>query len=305
MELTIHIGPHKTGTTAIQMAFARAASTLRRQGVLYPKVNWMFPAQHRLAFALKDKPLPGGERPDIVSELDALSRVLDRFGGRAVFLSSEEFFASPPEAIARLRARVGPARIVTFLRRPDDFLLSCYNQKTKQPGNGFSLPVLRFVEDPYRIAPEMNYRACVSAWADAFGEDAMRIELYEDGPPLARLRTLLGTGDLPEAPPGRPNASVSGPVVELMRHAKAIGMDDRRQRRLFARTHEAFAGSPPFDISASDRARIIETVTPDLDILFRRFERTNPYRATKTAPDTIVPPNVTVREVVRLLESLL
>ena len=305
MELTIHIGPHKTGTTAIQTAFAGAASALRRQGVLYPKVNWMFPAQHRLPFALKDRPLPGGEMPDAGRELDALSRVLDGFGGHAVLLSSEEFFACPPETIARLRARVGPARIVTFLRRPDSFLLSCYNQKTKQPGNGFSVPVSRFVEAPFRIAPEMDYRTCVSAWADVFGDEAMRIELYEDGPPLARLRTLLGTVVQREEAPGRAKASVSGPLVDLMRHAKGIGMDLRRQRKLFARARDAFASSPPFDISARDRLRIIEAVTPDLDVLFQRFDRPNPYRTTSTAADTVTPQNVTVRDAMRLLERLL
>lgn len=305
MELTIHIGPHKTGTTAIQTAFAGAAATLRRRGVLYPRVNWMFPAQHRLAFALKGKPLPGGERPDATQELDALSRVLDRFGGRAVLLSSEEFFACPPDAIARLHARVGPARIVTFLRKPDDFLLSCYNQKTKQPGNGFSVPVSRFIDDPRRIAPEMDYRTCVTAWADVFGDEATRVELYEDGPPLARLRQLMGTGDLPCDPPGRPNASVPGPVVELMRHAKAIGMDDRRQKRLFVRARDAFAASPPFDISADDRAPILAAMESDLDCLFARFGRANPYPAPAPSSAAPPPPNATIRDAMRLLESLL
>ena len=91
MELTIHIGPHKTGTTAIQAAFSHSAAALRRQGVLYPKRHWRQQAHHRLAFALKGKEMPGGDTPDLGAELEALCHTLAEAKGEKVLISSEEF----------------------------------------------------------------------------------------------------------------------------------------------------------------------------------------------------------------------
>lgn len=306
MELTIHIGPHKTGTTAIQIAFAKASGALRRQGLLYPRTNWLFPAQHRLAFALKDRAIPGLDRPDTATEIDELLRALDRFSGDRAFISSEEFFACPPDAIQHLRDRLGPARIVAFLRRPDDFLVSCYNQKIKQPGNGFSAPIRRFLDTPEQIAPEFDYRACISAWADVFGDDAIRLETYEAGPPLARLRGILGLDDVPADPPGRPNASVPGAVAEIMRHAKATGMAETKQRVLFARIQRFFAGYPPFVVSMEDRNRLLSATEPDMDTLFARFGLSNPYRAHRPADAAPARDhNLVHQDLLRFMETLL
>ena len=152
MDLFLHIGPHKTGTTAIQTAFADNAAALRRRGVLYPKCNWSYPAQHRLAFAMKDKVNPAdGSAPDFTFELEALCRALEKSDLPRALISSEECFACPPARIKALKAAV-PAKRITILaypRRPDTFLISCHNQKTKQVGNDYCLPMRCFVAEPH------------------------------------------------------------------------------------------------------------------------------------------------------------
>ncbi len=306
MELTIHIGPHKTGTTAIQTAFAKAAAGLKRRGFLYPRSNWFFPAQHRLAFAMKHRPVGPNDLPDLETELAQLSEALARFPGKQALISSEEFFACPPETIRHLRESIGPARIVTFLRRPDDFLISSYNQKIKQPGNGFSAPIRRFVATPDLIAPEFDFLKCVSAWADVFGDQSILLETYEAAPPLDRLRTILGLGDMPQAPPGRPNASVPGAVVEIMRHAKAMGMDTHKQRQLFNRIIKHFADYPPFSIKPVDRREIIAKAEDRNRTLFARFGKSNPYAIDALEwPPAERPHNLIHQDLVRLVETLL
>ncbi len=307
MELTIHIGPHKTGTTAIQTAFANHMGVLRRRGLLYPKTNWRFPAQHRLAFALKSHRMPGADRPDPEREIDELLAALGKFRGKRVFLSSEEFFACPPEGIERLRQSIDmPVRIVTFLRRPDNFLISCYNQKIKQPGNGFFTPIARFLRSPGSIAPEIDFAGAVAAWADVFGDDAICLETYEAAPPLQRIRSLLGLDALPPDPGTRLNPSVPGVVAECMRHAKAIGMEETRQHTLLAKAGRQFAGYPPYMLSDEDRLAIIEKFEPALDRLFDRFGQTNPYRRANFSP---VPrprdQNANLQDLMRLVDALL
>ena len=307
MELTIHIGPHKTGTTAIQTAFATHMAALRRHGLLYPKTNWRFPAQHRLAFALKGRRIPGADHPNPTQEIEELLGALRKFRGRNIFLSSEEFFACPPEGIGRLKNAIDmPVRVVTFLRRPDNFLISCYNQKIKQPGNGFFAPIQRFLRSPAAIAPEIDFAGAVAAWADCLGDEAICLETYEAGPPLARLRTLLGLVSLPPTPHARLNPSVPGVVTEIMRHAKAIGMDEARQRSLLKKSGRQFAGYPPYVLPDEDRLAIIARFEPALDQLFDRFGQTNPYRQENFTPSAAAEgQNANLQDLMRLVDTLL
>lgn len=308
MHLTIHIGPHKTGTTALQTACAAGTRALAKAGVLYPKVCWHTPAQHRLAFAAKARKLPGGGVvPDFDAELRALSTALHNAPLGNALISSEELFACPPEAIARIRDALPgvEVRLLTFLRRPDDFLVSSWNQKIRQPGNGFCAPIRRFVADPLQFAPEIDYAACVSAWADVFGDDAIRLEVYEDGPPLPRTLALLGCDpELLPDPPGV-NRSVPGAVAECMRHAKMAGLSAEVQRKLSDRALAFFADGPAFHLSGSDRRAVLAALEPANDFLFRRFGRENPFTRDVVAlgneEDRL---NLSHRDLVRLIGTL-
>ena len=307
MHLFLHIGPHKTGTTAIQTCFADNASALRRKGVLYPKCNWAYPAQHRLAFAMKDKVNPiDGSRPDFTAELEALCSALEKSHLPRAFLSSEEFFASPKNRIAALKAAL-PVQKVTILaypRRPDTFLLSCYNQKTKQVGNGFAAPIARFLREPRKIAPEIDYLACITAWADVFDDEHLVIRPFDAGSPLDDILQHLNIPTL--GAQKTLNQSVPGAVVEVMRLAKVQDMDVAQQRKLFAKASEVFAGWPPFCVPDVDRLRIIETFERDNDALFARFGQKNPYRAAAFEPTLSAPQqNITVHDLTKLISTLL
>ncbi len=309
MRLTIHIGPHKTGTTALQSACADGHRVLRRAGVLYPKCNWMYPAQHRLAFALKGRRIPGsGEVPDRNTEMAALNQAIQRQTTPQVLISSEEFFAAPPDAVAWLRDRLGvtDVQIVAFTRWTDRFLVSCYSQKLRQSGNGFDAPIRRFLADPKSIAPEIDFQAHVATWADIFGDGAIRLQPYESSRPLPRVLELLGLPtDLLADRPGV-NESPSGVTIETIRHAKRAGLSAVRQKKLARLATRVFADEPPFQLPTDHRLRIVETFERDNDRLFSRFGMKNPYTVANFEP---VPEhrndNINVGDLMRLLDSLL
>ncbi len=309
MRLTIHIGPHKTGTTALQSAFTNGARVLRNHDVLYPRCNWMHPAQHRLAFALKQRRIPGiGEIPNRDAEIDAFQKALDRCPSDHVFLSSEEFFATPPEALAEFRVilNVDTVDILTFLRRPDRFLVSCYNQKMRQPGNGFKAPMHRFLKDPRQIAPEINYLEHMEGWAEVFGDTAINIKTYETAPPLKQTLMYLGLPSdlLPDIP--RVNHSVPGAVIEVIRHAKLADMSKKQQRKVLDHAIKVFADKPPYALSNDDRANVIGHFESDNDTLFSRFGLTNPYTVENFLPEPDIPPaNLNIGDMMRLVETLL
>ena len=293
----------------MQTAFAKGSRVLRKAGVLYPRTNWLFPAQHRLAFALKSRRIPGTQdTPDANVEVAELLAAIRRAKVDRVFLSSEEFFSCPPDAIAWLKTQlsVDQVDIITFLRRPDTFLVSCYNQKMRQPGNGFTAPIQRFVESPKQIAPEIDFRACVGAWADVFGDDQVALHTYEAGPPLVSTLKHLGLqpGLLPDDP--TVNRSVPGAVVETMRYAKAISMPVDRQRRLFNLASDVFAEGEPFYLPDHERAEIIETFEEDNTDLFARFGLKNPYTKQAFTPVAHLQDyNLSHIDMLRLIDLLL
>lgn len=307
MDLTLHIGPHKTGTTAVQIAFADKATALRKRGILYPKCNWIYPAQHRLAFAMNGKICPAsGDRPDLQTELDDLCHTLEKAHLPQVFLSSEEFFASPVKSIRQLKDRlpVNSTTIFAYPRRPDAFLVSSYNQKIKQVGNGFAAPIARFVKDPRKIAPEIDYLACISNWADVYGDDNIHLRSFEYGSPLNHLAAHLGVSDIVKNTSR--NKSVPGAVAEVMRLAKVQDMPHDQQQKLFSKASAVFADWPQFSIPDDDRLNIIRTFETDNDVLFARFGQANPYRAKNFQPCTSPPKqNITVHDMMTLIASLL
>ena len=306
MELTIHIGSHKTGTTALQVAFAKASAALKREGLLYPKTQWRQTAHHRLAFALKGKSVPRGDQPDLDGEIAKLMSALNAFHGGQALISSEEFFTCKEDALHALKTALGmPVRVVCFLRRPDTFLVSCYNQKIKQPGNGFFPPIAKFLKNPRAIAPEMDYLSALSTWADVFGDAAITLETYEAASPLARMCAILGLETRLDDLDQQVNASVPGAVVETMRRAKAFGVSESKQRKLLARTREVYQGYPPYFVSNEDRRAVLAEMEDDMEVLFQRFGRTNPFRVEDFVPvQQDETSNINLHDMTRLVASL-
>src|SRR5579875_1433024 len=87
--LLLHIGPHKTGTTAIQGAFHLARERLAARGVFYPGRG----RQPLLAvLAVTGQPALLGEGRPSMKRWDGLAAALRARDGQRVVLSSE-FFA--------------------------------------------------------------------------------------------------------------------------------------------------------------------------------------------------------------------
>src|SRR5436190_417518 len=148
----LHIGPHKTGTTAIQGALHPARERLAAEGVVYPgrgrQPLWPI-------LAVTGQPaLLGGPRPEI-SYWDNLVREIRAAGDQRVVLSSE-FFAEADDATARrVIADLGGARVhvVVTLRSLTRILPSQWQQYLQ---NGFHFRYLEWLEgilsDPPRLA---------------------------------------------------------------------------------------------------------------------------------------------------------
>ncbi len=188
--LLLHIGVHKTGTTAIQAALADARTDLAANGVRYPG---KLQAHHRAALAVLGRPWGWNSRGGAVLDtehFDKLAKRANAYSGRVVI--SSEFFCEADEETARtVVERLGGERVqvVITLRNLGKLLSSSWQQYLKY---GLTTPYEKWLEDVFanpgaaRISPTFwkrhDHGAVLTRWAAAVGHENVSVLVLEDVP---------------------------------------------------------------------------------------------------------------------------
>lgn len=242
----VHIGPYKTGTTALQASLGKHRDDLAEHGVLYPGPRRN---HHEATWALRGSGTTGrGKVPP--ARWTELRDAVTAHPGRCV-ISSEFLVGCDTDTIARLVDDLGPERVhvVLTVRTLAPLLSSDWQEKVKTH---------RFT-DPYDVwlsevlAPEQDSRSAqrfwrfygvrqiLDAWGSAVPHDRI-VVLVSDGTRRDQaprtFETLLGlpTGLLTPAHSSTDNASLTADRVELLRRLNEVfdsrGWSDPDLRRL-------------------------------------------------------------------------
>jgi hypothetical protein len=145
VDLVLHIGSGKTGTSSIQAFLHRNRDRLTDLGHLYPRTPGRTRHVRLGLFIQPDDRLPsfitwhrqGASSPEAFrrSFRRRLLREINESGLSHVVFSDEALYGSPREALQRLRELVDQIaarlRLVVYLRRQDDHLVSRYQQVVK------------------------------------------------------------------------------------------------------------------------------------------------------------------------------
>lgn len=191
MKLVLHVGCHKTGTGAIQTALRTNTEALSALGYHYA-----LPRRGGESNAIADA-LHAGKTRTVARFFARHVAAAQRKGSHTVVVSAESFFgmsivaalrhgSGVPDPAARDRLRVGqlpaliPAvvedvKVVCYLRRPDRFAESWYNQNVK----GSALVSEDFAQFLDIVNPLLRYPAFVNPWAAAFGKANCVVRNYE------------------------------------------------------------------------------------------------------------------------------
>jgi hypothetical protein len=121
----IHVGTHKTGTTALQYMLSQKSEQLATKGYLYPRAGRLrpLPGHHNVAWQLSVDPryqVKHGTIDDLIAEVAAATET--------VILSSEDFECALTEAdafaafIARLQSIGLHITFVLYVRRQADYV---------------------------------------------------------------------------------------------------------------------------------------------------------------------------------------
>lgn len=184
----LHVGVHKTGTTAIQAAFADARVELAELGVTYPGRQQ---AQHRAALAVLQRHWgwnkAGGQVLDR-SHFDRLSAKTRSSSGRVVI--SSEFWCEADDDKAAMTVReLGDERvhIVITLRNLGRLLPSSWQQYLKY---GITAPYEQWLQDIFtapgssKATPTFWRRHAhgdvVRRWAAVASPDRVTVMILED-----------------------------------------------------------------------------------------------------------------------------
>jgi Sulfotransferase domain len=184
-ELVLHIGTHKTGTTALQEALAAARHRLKAQGLVYPHLHPRESGHHRLVTPWIDLAHRRYTGPPAVGLWRRLAE--RRAGGRdTVVLSSEEFSRARPQSVdfaelAGFVAGFDRRRVVCYLRNQADYIQSVYLQVLKRGRIiGFDRFVAACIAERFAGGMFLDYGALYAQVRAGFAAEEICFLSYEE-----------------------------------------------------------------------------------------------------------------------------
>jgi hypothetical protein len=223
----LHIGPHKTGTTAIQGALRLARAEMAKLDVIYAGKG----RQHQMAaLALTGGRGMRGDRPADRSDWDQLVSEVRANASKRVIVSSEYFDEVTDEVAEDVVDSFGPDRVhvVVTLRPIAKIMPSAWQQYVR---NGVRWPYRKWLngmlnKPPYdKPTPSFwrrhHHDVLVERWVKLVGPEQVVVVVLDESEPDSLMRTFerlvgLPTGMLvPEE--GWENRSLTAAETELVR----------------------------------------------------------------------------------------
>jgi hypothetical protein len=273
-DLILHGGAPKTGTSFLQVLFARYADQMAENGVLYPRGHMFDQAKAGVITSGNGVEMANYIRPWLPHDIPDKNAFIGQFGetlsgaGENHVLYSSEFLMTPPgdriSAIVDVARRYGyRIRYVYFIRDIGSALIATYSQEVKRAGEIRSLS--EFIEswDPH-------YHNTIKQACDSFGEKNVEVYNYEeylDGLAAFFFRNVLGT----EFFPGEKhviNRSLTAKELEFQRMMNSAAPNDMR----FA----AFISDALMSVQTSDKTKMTLT-SEEAYLLEQRFRESIEY----------------------------
>jgi hypothetical protein len=192
-QLILHVGFHKSGTSALQESFAVQRAELQAAGVLYPSIGRK--AHHRIAWALTQRAWGWKKRGGEVTPFKHFSKMasfINRSNSPKIVLSSEFFSELTTKQIQKIVSgiRGRDVKILFTLRPLAKLLSSSYQQYLKYGTKADYVEWLHSVLDEpgvSKINPTFWQRHMhgdvISRWAGSFGKENVSVLIVDEQRP--------------------------------------------------------------------------------------------------------------------------
>ncbi|MBB6627435.1 hypothetical protein H5V45_08885 [Nocardioides sp. KIGAM211] len=246
----VHIGPHKTGSTAIQMAFFHAPEgLLEEHGVRYATGVRHRPDKAGWALGLDGHPAGAAKPPAM--RWDQLVEKVTTAGRRRVCVSNEDFGRAFPQQVERIVSDFGrdQVHVISVARRLDRYLPSQWQERVKAGERRTFEEWLRLVLAPEKTGWEWrnvwfghDIGSLVGRWTAEVPPERYTLVLSDETDRELIPNTFEDMLGLPrhtlKPDPARSNRGLAWSETELIRQVNMLFEEhgwDRAVRREFVR----------------------------------------------------------------------
>lgn len=227
--IILHIGTHKTGTTALQSQLQTLKTDLKQHKVIYPETGTQGAGHHQWPWALRDNKDAEFER--MVSDLKSSYTNENHY-----ILSSEEWSFLNQEKIEKIGRAFDfcEVKIVCYLRSRSDFLISEFKQHVSMPSQRYNGSLLSFLFEK-KMLSRMNYAVMLSKWGNVFQTKNIYAGIYNKKA-FVNNDILYDFFDLSgiylniedSSPSKKENVSLSNEASAVLSKLNAIDMTDNQ-----------------------------------------------------------------------------
>lgn len=217
----LHVGQHKTGTTALQTTFCEQRARLAEAGILYPETACEL-GHHGLPAAIRE------------SDRSVLRALCDEIGtANRVLLSSEQISCLRREQLESLRRLFPGAQfeVIVVLRRLPELWPSHWRELVK---HGLPHPFDHYLAElhavkPVELSSPLRPTRLLSDCVAVFGRDALKVMCFEAHPRgrsygVSFVRKALGLENAEAFATATVNQMPADWKIELARIFNAYGI---------------------------------------------------------------------------------
>jgi hypothetical protein len=199
--LVLHIGMHKTGSSAVQHALVRNRHLLRAAGVHYPlaraRNGRRLSKQSDLGVAIAHEKDHASPHPHFGPARDRINQLFE--GAKRAPLtvvSAENLSGEHPCYAEAFRPFAGEldVRVIVVLRDHADWAVSFYAQMVRNRDVREARCFAEWCDDVWTQA-HLDYPSILGWWTDVFGRDALRVIRYNGG--VSVVPEVLAAAGLP------------------------------------------------------------------------------------------------------------
>ncbi len=302
-ELIIHVGRPKVGSTALQAFLNQNRSALAEQGICYPKTGLYHGASHHFSLVflpgLPDYPVVRDIVPDEL--YTALAEEITASGLSRAVISSENFWLVKPAKLKRLVSERFDVKIVAYLRRQDEVMVSSFIQEIRGGMLSLDTAMEDYLADQGRLKL-LDYDVVLADWEKAFGFENVSVRLYEamEAGIERDFLALLGLNTQRDFvfSEARRNASPALDLLRMLETLRAYPVGEVAHRQLsgiLTEVSEQLGSKDGLDpkalITASQRQQVMKQFADSNQRLFERHH-CGGHRFPDIDPDTGSPTDV-------------
>lgn len=180
----IHIGPHKTGTTTIQVGLLKNENHLKSKNILCPITGRPFRTSvgnHNLAWELLDPQFKSfdqkfGTWNDLLSELKNANKA------EKIILSSEDFSTLKTNQVQTIQETLQDykVKIIMYLRRQDEMLQSTWVEVVRNMGTKKNVEsFFEWLKTNNYSSNNTNYLEIIKIWESVFSKENLILRIFD------------------------------------------------------------------------------------------------------------------------------